>query len=75
MSHWFLSYGFADIADELLIGAYPLDRYDVEMLERLRIDRIVNLVEDAEYAPGVRDVVIEALEAAGIVERRLPLID
>jgi protein-tyrosine phosphatase len=75
MSHWFLSYGFADIADELLIGAYPIDRSDVDMLERLRIDRIVNLVEDAEYAPGVREVVIEAFEAAGIVERRLPLID
>jgi protein-tyrosine phosphatase len=75
MSQWFLSYGFADIGDELLIGAYPLDRYDVEMLKRLGIDRIVNLVEDAEYGPGVRDVVTEALQDAGIAERRLPLTD
>jgi atypical dual specificity phosphatase len=75
MSRWFLSYGFADIGHELVIGAYPLDRGDVAMLERLRIDRIVNLVEDAEYEPGVRDGVVEALEAAGIVERRLPLTD
>jgi predicted protein tyrosine phosphatase len=75
MSRWFLSYGFADIADDLLIGAYPLDQDDVEMLERLGIDRIVNLVEDAEYAPGVREVVTDALQDAGIPERRLPLTD
>ncbi len=75
MSQWFLSYGFADISDELLVGAYPLDGKDVEMLERLRIDRIVNLVEDGEYPPGVRDRVVEALHDAGIGERRLPLTD
>jgi protein-tyrosine phosphatase len=75
MSEWFLAYGFADIGDELLIGAYPLDRNDVTMLGRLRIDRIVNLVEDSEYGPGVRDAVVEALEAAGIIERQLPLTD
>jgi protein-tyrosine phosphatase len=75
MSQWFLAYGFADVADELLLGAYPLDRDDVQMLERLGIDRIVNLVEDSEYAPGVRDLVADALDAAGIVERRLPLTD
>jgi atypical dual specificity phosphatase len=75
MSQWFLAYGFADIGDQLVIGAYPLDRDDVQMLERLRIDRIVNLVEDSEYEPGVRDAVVEALDAGGIAERQIPLTD
>ena len=30
VSNWFRSYGFADVFNELLIGAYPLDVDDVK---------------------------------------------
>jgi protein-tyrosine phosphatase len=75
MSKWFRSYGFADVHDKLLVGAYPLDREDVGMLEWMKIERILNLVEDQEYEPGERRQVEHALYAAGIVERRLSLTD
>jgi protein-tyrosine phosphatase len=75
MSTWFRSYGFADVHDELLIGAYPLDAADVAMLEGLGVDRILNLVEDEEYEAGRRPEVTAALEAAGIDERRMNLTD
>ena len=52
MSRWFRTYGFAEITDELLIGAYPLDEDDVEMLARLGVKRVLNLVEDEEYGSG-----------------------
>jgi protein-tyrosine phosphatase len=75
MSRWFLSYGFADVFDGLLIGAYPLDARDVEMLQRIGVERVLNLVEDSEYKPGQREVVAKALGRAGIKEQRLNLID
>jgi predicted protein tyrosine phosphatase len=75
VSRWFISYGFADVHDDLVIGAYPLDRDDVTMLERLGIERILNLVEDSEYRPGEREEVQAALEEAGIEEERLSLVD
>ena len=75
MSNWFRSYGFADITDDLLIGAYPLDSEDVAMLERLGIECVLNLAEDGEYAPGQREEVRAALTEAGIEERRLGLTD
>jgi predicted protein tyrosine phosphatase len=75
MSEWFLSYGFADVHDELLVGAYPLDESDVKMLERLGVRRILNLVEDSEYGPGQREAVTDALRAAGIEETRMKLED
>ena len=75
MSRWFRSYGFADVFDDLLVGAYPLDPDDVEMLARMRVRRVLNLTEDDEYAPGDRAAVEHALAAAGIQERRLPLTD
>lgn len=75
MSSWFRTYGFADVHDSLLIGAYPLDRDDVKMLQFINVDRILNLVEDGEYAPGQRDAVHNALELAGIEEHRQRLID
>ena len=75
MSEWFLSYGFADVHDELLVGAYPLDVSDVKMLERLGVRRILNLVEDREYARGQREQVEAALRAAGIEETRMNLED
>jgi protein-tyrosine phosphatase len=75
MSNWFRSYGFADVFDGLLIGAYPLDQDDVSMLEWMGIERIFNLVEDSEYRPGEREHAGAALAAAGIEERRLSLTD
>jgi predicted protein tyrosine phosphatase len=75
MSNWFRSYGFADVADNFLIGAYPLDREDVKMLELVGVDRILNLVEDDEYGPGERDAVQNALAVAGIEEQRHQLTD
>jgi predicted protein tyrosine phosphatase len=75
MSSWFRSYGFADVYDDLLIGAYPLDADDVAMLDRLGVKRILNLVEDEEYEAGARPGVIAALQEAGIEERRMKLTD
>lgn len=75
MSSWFRSYGFADVCEGLLIGAYPLDEADVSMLASLGIERVLNLAEESEYGPGDRDVVEAALDASGIEEHRLPLPD
>jgi protein-tyrosine phosphatase len=72
---WFRTYGFTDVLDELLIGAYPLDDDDVDVLSSLGVTRVLNLVEDAEYSPGEREAVEEALAAAGIAEHRLRLTD
>jgi protein-tyrosine phosphatase len=75
MSQWFMSYGFADVHDDLLIGAYPTDEEDVQMLARIHVDRILNLVEDSEYRPGEREAVEAALAEAGIDEQRQHLTD
>ena len=75
MSRWFRSYGFADVLDDLLVGAYPLDSDDVDALERVGIRRVLNLTEDEEYRPGERRAVTEALSAARIEEHRIGLID
>jgi protein-tyrosine phosphatase len=75
VSSWFLTYGFADVLDGLLIGAYPLDADDVGMLSRMQIDRVLNLVEDDEYKSRDREAVQAALREAGIDEQRLSLID
>jgi protein-tyrosine phosphatase len=75
MSSWFRSYGFADVQDKLVVGAYPLDREDVGMLEWMKIERILNLVEDKEYSSGEREEVEDALAAAGIEEHRVSLTD
>ena len=75
MSNWFRSYGFADVQGNLLIGAFPLDADDVGMLKWMKVERVLNLVEDAEYAPGDRAAVEDALEAAGIEEHRMSLTD
>jgi protein-tyrosine phosphatase len=75
MSSWFRTYGFADVVDGLLIGAYPLDADDVRMLTLMRVKRIMNLTEDQEYRPGERKAVEEALSAAGIEERRVAFTD
>ena len=75
VSKWFCSYGFAPVGDELLIGAYPLDAEDVEMLAFNGVRRVLNLVEDREYRRGERDAVQRALAANQIEETRLRLID
>ncbi len=75
MSRWFRSYGFGEVGDRLLIGAYPLDTEDVTMLSRLHVSRVLNLVEDEEYPDGARQVAAAALEEAAIAEERLPMPD
>jgi protein-tyrosine phosphatase len=75
VSRWFRSYGFADVYDDLIVGAYPLDQDDVDALARLGIRRVLNLTEDEEYPPGDREQVARALAGAGIAESRLPLTD
>lgn len=75
VSAWFRTYGFADVLDNLLIGSYPLDAEDVALLQRAGVKRVLNLVEDGEYEPGERDVVIAAYAAAGIAERRVLFTD
>jgi protein-tyrosine phosphatase len=75
VSTWFRTYGFSDVDDLLLIGAYPLDQDDVGMLEWVGVERVLNLVQDEEYRPGEREGVEAALAASGIEERRLKLTD
>jgi protein-tyrosine phosphatase len=75
VSDWFRSYGFAEVHDDLLVGAYPLDAADVGVLEGLGIQCILNLVEDEEYEAGQRSVVAQALQGAGIEEDRLSMAD
>jgi protein-tyrosine phosphatase len=75
VSSWFSTYGFSDVDEGLLIGAYPLDEDDVGMLEWAGVDRVLNLVEDGEYGPGEREVVLSAFASAGIEEQRVGLTD
>ncbi len=75
MSSWFRTYGFAVVLHDLWVGSYPLDAEDVAVLQQLGIERVLNLVEDAEYEPGERDAIEAAYAAAGIAERRVGLTD
>jgi protein-tyrosine phosphatase len=75
MSTWFNNYGYEQVYPDLLVGAYPLDRHDVAMLVTMRIECVLNLVEDAEYPPGARAEVQEAYARAGIEEQRMNLVD
>jgi protein-tyrosine phosphatase len=75
VSRWFRSYGFAEVLDDLLVGAYPLDASDVAALGHAGVRRVLNLAEDQEYRAGDRRTVERALTAAGIEERRLALTD
>jgi protein-tyrosine phosphatase len=75
MSRWFHSYGFAEVFDDLLVGAYPLDEGDVAALSGAGVQRVFNLTEDSEYRARERRTVLAALAAAGLVERRLRLTD
>jgi protein-tyrosine phosphatase len=75
VSAWFAVYGFAQVADQLLVGAYPLDDDDVRVLGGLGVRRVLNLVQDEEYEPGQRSAVENGLAAAGIIETRMRLVD
>ncbi len=78
MSSWFRSHGYASVYDHLIVGAVPLDEPDVRVLATLGISRVLNLVEDGEYAGygrGARRKVERALEKAAIEERRLSTVD
>lgn len=75
MSDWFDDYGWARIAEQLSLGAYPTDAADVQVLSEAGITHVVNLCEDCEYGPGARDAVTAALELAGIGEDRVAVVD
>ncbi|MFZ0089771.1 MAG: hypothetical protein WAL63_09715 [Solirubrobacteraceae bacterium] len=75
MSDWFATYGFAEVHDDLLIGAYPLDAEDVGRLQARSVARVLNLVEDQEYPAGQRSVIEAALRHAEIDEHRMSLTD
>jgi atypical dual specificity phosphatase len=75
MSNWFRAYGFADVDDDLLVGAYPLDGEDVRTLHQMHVTRVLNLVEDEEYEPGERERIVAAYAVAGIEEERMRLVD
>jgi protein-tyrosine phosphatase len=75
VSDWFERFGYAEVADGLITGAYPLDADDVGAIAGEDVTRIFNLCEDVEYEPGEREDVELALERFGIVEQRLDVVD
>jgi protein-tyrosine phosphatase len=75
VSSWFRTYGFTEIDDHLVIGAYPLDPDDLGMLEWAGIERVLNLVQDEEYRPGEREAIEQALAVTALEEHRLELTD
>ena len=75
MSEWFERFGFAEVADGLLTGAYPVDADDVAAIAAAEADVLYNLCEESEYAAGERDAVDAALSEHGLRERRMPLVD
>jgi protein-tyrosine phosphatase len=75
MSDWFEHFGFAEVADDLLVGAYPQDAGDVAALRDAGVTRVLNLVQDSEYDPGGRDACVLALADAGIGEERMQVVD
>jgi protein-tyrosine phosphatase len=75
VSEWFSHFGFEQVGDGLLAGAYPLDADDVDELARARVEVAYNLCEDIEYEHDQREEIEAALSEAGIEERRLPLMD
>jgi atypical dual specificity phosphatase len=75
VSDWFERFGYAEVADGLITGAYPLDADDVGAIAGEEVTAIFNLCEDVEYEPGEREDVELALERFGIVEQRLDVVD
>src|SRR6266513_1975600 len=74
MSSWFEHFGYSEVGDGLLAGAYPTDAEDVAALAREHVDEVVNLCEDAEYAPGERDAVVIALREGLDIEQALEVV-
>ena len=75
MSDWFESYGFAEVGENLCMGAYPQDADDVAALSGVGVTRVFNLVQDVEYDDGARDACVLALADAGIAEQRIEIVD
>lgn len=75
MSRWFITYGLAEVADHLLVGALPSDASDVRRLSMFGVTRVLNLVDDSEYERGSRGKVASALADSGIAEYRVNTID
>jgi len=75
MSEWFEHYGYAEVGERLLIGAYPQDAADVAALQDAGVTRVLNLVQDLEYEAGAREACVLALADAGIEEQRIEVID
>ena len=76
MSDWFERFGFAEVGDGLLMGAYPQDADDVAALREAGVTAVFNLVQDVEYqhADG-RGACAAALAASGIHEERVEVVD
>jgi protein-tyrosine phosphatase len=75
VSEWFERFGYGEVAEGLLTGAYPLDAEDVDVLAGDGVTRVLNLCEDGEYEPGERDAVEQAYAEHGIEEERLGVAD
>lgn len=76
MSSWFEHFGFAEVGDDLLMGAYPQDADDVAALREAGVTAVFNLVQDSEYEQqGGREACATALAQAGIREQRVEVID
>ncbi len=76
MSDWFEHFGFAEVGDDLLMGAYPQDADDVAALAEAGVTAVFNLVQDVEYEQaGGRDACAAALAQAGIGEQRVEVVD
>ena len=76
MSDWFRHFGFAEVGDDLLMGAYPQDTDDVAALREAGVTAVFNLVQDVEYElAGGRDACATARGDAGIREERVEVVD
>ncbi len=76
MSDWFEHFGFAQVGEDLLMGAYPQDADDVATLREAGVTAVFNLVQDVEYEQqGGREACAAALAQAGIREERVEVID
>jgi protein-tyrosine phosphatase len=76
VSAWFEHFGYAQVADGLVVGAYPQDAGDVAALCEEGITRVFNLVRDIEYEErDGREACAAALAGAGIAEERIEVED
>jgi len=76
VSDWFDRFGYAEVAEGLLVGAYPQDADDVAALRAEDVTRVLNLVRDSEYEQrDGRQACVAALAGAGIAEERIGIED